>query len=1403
MRSHSPTERTLLSGDNNVHIRVEVLNDAAVWIDLSDLEGVNFVRGASWQQDIDTPISGATISLMREADGVSLSPLMEGSPANTDGDEYSPLLNGGRAIRFYTAVTAPGEVPVSGDWKLVFWGKIDKADWSGETLTLTLSDLGARLMGTFIETEVIYGEPENPADEGVAVESVIQSIITDNSVPGNPTLVTPVSPNWRVRAYRQEKMPVFEATRNVVLQFGWDLRYKFGAGDDSSLTLSDPGRDSTAPDLTLPPSEYFDVTELQLGDADIRNKVAISYLSKETGEVEDYVETDDDSIGIYGVRYMEIAESASSNIDTAEEVQRLADAVLSDLSTPYATHRIESGYLWPVELHDIIALPANFVHYDAAQSIAVVAVQHKLEIQDGGGYDATTEIYGRGKPAGAYREWLRREGKGKRGSDLDKSIPVLLNFRVIEQTATTRTYGWVRGSLTRQVWVGQKVFLTEQLDDLADPWPVVASIAANTPPLADDEDTLTVLMPIDGETLLIQVEPRGADLFAGEVRRVEITGTLAPFEYLAAASDTDGGNGRLEVTIDDPRSVISTVRFWRTVLSQRTGPIAATSHPDPLQWVYSFALHPKHATLVQIEFVRNDGEPNFWSDVFSFDRDDIPEIQRVSVSYATDQATVLVDGDTDSDSLWYREVVDDVPGAETELTYRGGGTDHRFGVFVVTASPDNKRFFQVYAKNADGDEGVYREVEIDQYDIPERQVQVLARMVALDEETWTVEVTATSPVDGSRTVELVALVGDSTILDGAALDTPVASPAQWTFSRGTTLGNPSWATFEGHQSGLTSDSDEIIIPEQGQDTVPLVLRVIPLVSTNPAYQNVRVLVSDPQAPAPAASGDYVSIGYSSQGVGTIEHTTSQDQTPGSTTNPAVMAYVDDTLTPGFFDVPGHTNYNYIDFTIERPVHGSDPGRVSFFATAEGRAADTDHMTILPVDRLQLQVDIEQVDQTDEDVEVEVTVTDPKPGAGNYITLTPTKSANVGDLTPSGSGALPNGGTRSFIIPLTAFRSGKGQVIFTATATDRVQGSNFIDIPEIAPDPAGNLMLSIDEAGGFDAVVQGDSEIKSWKWLASDSAMPDDATVISTGTLVNARDLAIEDALTLEYEETGYFKAVPYYFTSAVGDPGIPVSGYATRPPNDNSVPAPGVALGDPDEGGDVRVDISGHSDVQSIKWDYSTSDYPTLSTVRSMTAVNAQNVSTLIDSNLDFGEFLYVTALAYTETGGGGDESPPGRHRVSRQNASVSKVLRLPAASFKPDAFFPSKEGGGGEYLEGAHAAGGGDFVGGAYEYFNLGPGCVITGFEMLSLVVDGDSSDAQAKLIRLDGAGGKAIISSLANLGSAGAYALSTDSALDEETGDHPYLINVATFWDGTGTTSRIAEIAIYYDAPALVNTQ
>lgn len=251
------------------------------------------------------------------------------------------------------------------------------------------------------------------SDSGHAVQDVMASILTNNAVTG-VELNVPSSPGWTILSYMQERTGVFDAIRKLAQQIGWDVRYKYHAGDsDWYLTLYEPARATTTALNTFTAADYSDVSQaLQRLDM-IRNVVRIVYCDGADVDAagnrkrKSFTVSDSTSITNYGRRFMEIAESSTSNIDSFTEALRMATAALDDLKNPVLEHTVTlvHGYPW-VELGDLYQFNSNDRHYSANQKLAVVAYDHTA--QNGG---IRTRLVCRGSPTLGVDSWHSIDGR--------------------------------------------------------------------------------------------------------------------------------------------------------------------------------------------------------------------------------------------------------------------------------------------------------------------------------------------------------------------------------------------------------------------------------------------------------------------------------------------------------------------------------------------------------------------------------------------------------------------------------------------------------------------------------------------------------------------------------------------------------------------------------------------------------------------------------------------------------------------------------------------------------------------------------------------------------------------------------------------------------------------------------
>lgn len=396
--------RALALPDRAARVRVLVDRDGfGSFVDLTTLESRSWIGSVECGDTVDAVCATARVTLRREEFKLSLSALVQGSKLNQVSGVYVPLVSIGRRIRIEATVNAVDTTP--NEWTSIFEGAIDEMDLGGNDAVLTLQcrDNAGLLVDTFIEQQIVYGT----AYPGTAVETIMQSILDDNLGLGVVTLFVPVSPGFNIIPYIQEKQPVAEALRILAGNFGWLIKYRWDGGTSAwRLTLYDPGRSKVVPDYTFAGSAYYALPQVAVSRQDIRNKVAVTYTDAVTGIRATVLAPDVPSQLKYGVRYMEINEAASSQLDSVGEANTLAAAVLADLKEPNVDQTTDQPFHLPVETGDLYRFSANGVHYDTDQDLAVVGWHHTLS-----GDRSRTALQLRGKPSGGFTRWLQLEGR--------------------------------------------------------------------------------------------------------------------------------------------------------------------------------------------------------------------------------------------------------------------------------------------------------------------------------------------------------------------------------------------------------------------------------------------------------------------------------------------------------------------------------------------------------------------------------------------------------------------------------------------------------------------------------------------------------------------------------------------------------------------------------------------------------------------------------------------------------------------------------------------------------------------------------------------------------------------------------------------------------------------------------
>jgi hypothetical protein len=208
------------------------------FIDLTELDGRDWVESVSYNGGTDVSVAKASIRIRRQAERLTLATLMTSKYSQAHG----VLLDIANKIVVEVAVTGH-DLPrpsASGDWVEVFRGEIDDVDWGKDPVTLKCRDQGHLLVDTFIEVQRVYGSPS-----GTNIETVIQDLLDDNIntpqlggfSPGNPLELYSVngtgapafnpsdSPGFLIRTFIQSKESLFATIRRLAQMIGFDVKY--------------------------------------------------------------------------------------------------------------------------------------------------------------------------------------------------------------------------------------------------------------------------------------------------------------------------------------------------------------------------------------------------------------------------------------------------------------------------------------------------------------------------------------------------------------------------------------------------------------------------------------------------------------------------------------------------------------------------------------------------------------------------------------------------------------------------------------------------------------------------------------------------------------------------------------------------------------------------------------------------------------------------------------------------------------------------------------------------------------------------------------------------------------------------------------------------------------------------
>lgn len=402
MRPLTTQDRAVLSATDGYSVRARVwVWDGAAYQDVTNLEGRDWLVEVAWDESVNEPCAQATVQLRRRQEDMTLNPLVA--------NKLTGVLELARPFYIEVATLPLGDSPVSGDWREVFRGQIERLSLDKDPITFVGRDDAGALIRKFIETETEYG-----SDAGTAIQTVMQSILTGNST--GMTLFTPVSPAVLLGKYKQKKASVMAAMRERALSIGWDVRM-FWDHDNQifRFTLLGPDRTGAAgSQWTFAPGQVRAVTRLEQDVGDVRNAGRLYYYNRSALDsggkpTRAFVDADDaTSITKYGRQWMQLAEDEDSPVDSPTEAQRMLDGAIADLKEPLLDCGVETGLHYAVQLGDLLTFAADNEHFSEDQTLAVVSAAHRV-----GRRGHRTALTLRGLPVAAQDDWLRRESRAR------------------------------------------------------------------------------------------------------------------------------------------------------------------------------------------------------------------------------------------------------------------------------------------------------------------------------------------------------------------------------------------------------------------------------------------------------------------------------------------------------------------------------------------------------------------------------------------------------------------------------------------------------------------------------------------------------------------------------------------------------------------------------------------------------------------------------------------------------------------------------------------------------------------------------------------------------------------------------------------------------------------------------
>lgn len=863
--------------------------------------GTDWVGDLEITREIESPAARLALTLMGGEPTRLASPLVTASTVNAAGRAINP----GRRVTVEVQTLAPGAPLVGTDWVTLFDGVADELDVAPGRIAVQARDAFGAILDATFDAEQTFASN----DVANVLRAMLNAIFGAAVVP----LVVPVDPAWTAPAVTVTAgTTLADAMLGVVRQLGWRLEYRWN-GNTPELQLLEPNRAPTTADWSLSADDVLGVREVRLDRLRLRNAITVVWRDPSSQVRQFWTSEDAASIAQNGRRPLVIRESATSEIRTQPQAQRMAAAILADLKDLGLAYQLETRALWPIEVGDVLDVGGIPAVSDSTQRLAVQ--RHTLRIAGGSRPSVRSTLVLRGRPASQSDSWFRiGDGQG-----------------VGEAGETTASASFTSAGAVRINVIGPvEASAVRAAVSIVGP-PSGADVDAATGGLASATSMAALTSPTTyavGDTVYV-----AAAAYVGGVRgrviqlviqRDAAAGTVAvgpDLEVRLALSDTQGtitylASGTIEISEDGgafstaPASPFTRPRAAAGSNTVRTVTMRAT---DAGQTMSNTVVIPPLATI---------------------DTDTVaPDLRLIRATSGfgslDDFVAYTVQGTNPKAGGPAPALVGTWAGTTVERFDGSGWVAMTSGAALVTGDllrmtrPLNGAAPGSFTARATITGGGAEEITIT---VPQRAVVLPPAVVAqITASTATqIEVTVTT-VPGGGTVRLVSATANRASGPLPGVDVP--SGSVWIFDRTPINTGSREALFSGTLNGV-SDSDAVVIEEQGRDTVAILTRARVIPPVGPTTYTVRVSASAPFGPR----------------TGTLTVT----QVNGVALNGgAVVEGASGSLEVAVADGDYGTASRFNDYVVSRPAVGAQPGRVTFRVDAPGCTGDSDSVDIEP------------------------------------------------------------------------------------------------------------------------------------------------------------------------------------------------------------------------------------------------------------------------------------------------------------------------------------------------------------------------------------------------------------------------------------------------------------------------